>query len=157
MDIEGLNSMLRRLADYAEQGEQIAIAERDQAIREKGQISRRREAVSMNATSQLSKKVARLEDRLGEGKNWSNADFIPWLKEFYRGKDMNVVKQVVGIRLTDWCNEHNYRIKKVTDERYGQVNAYPAMAIKKYHQFLTSSHVEKAQYEWLLRAHNHVL
>lgn len=151
------NAMYKRLLDYAEQGQQTAIAERDQAIREKGQISLRREAKYMNGESQLSKENKKYKEILGEGGNWMRVDCIPWLQEFFPDYDLKDVKRVVGIQLTKWCEEQDcYRIRKVPHGLYNLVNAYPAKAIKEYHQFLTNSHLEKAQYEWLLRAHNRV-
>ncbi|WPX99964.1 AntA domain-containing phage antirepressor (plasmid) [Candidatus Megaera polyxenophila] len=62
---------------------EIAQIERDEAIKTKAWIGNKREATAMATAANLSKKINKLEDELGKGKNFKEVKAIPWLSEYF--------------------------------------------------------------------------
>ncbi len=90
-------SALRLAADLAEQNEQLAI-EKQQAIREKGQISNRREASVMGKLGAAVKKICKLETQVGNSEKFKQAKAISWLPNYF---ELNrVAYQQIGKKLT---------------------------------------------------------
>lgn len=60
---------------------EIAQTERDEAIKTKAWIGNKREATAMATAANLSKKVNKLEDELGIGKNFKGSNYLNLNKE----------------------------------------------------------------------------
>lgn len=115
-------SALRALAAEVEEKERIAL-ERDEAIRTKAYISNKREASVMGKLSGMSRKVAALEDRLGEGANWKACTAIPWLDAWFDVERPGFYSQL-GRYLTKLSVQLGYETGTVEHPKYGTVKSY---------------------------------
>lgn len=112
-----------KLAMESEEARIKAEAERDEAIRSKAQISDKKTATAMATASAKSKEVARLKHELG--RNQVHAT-------------VKAVKNATGTEY-DWralkayCKGAGLEARKVADEQYGSVKAWPAMAWRDVH------------------------
>lgn len=110
------NDTITRLNEQKKLAEQ----ERDIAIATKAQISDRKTATAMATASKLSKENTKLKEELGKSK--TNATIIA-----VENKTKN--KNTYNWRpLTRYCKDHKLAVLKVNDDRYGEVNSYPAEA-----------------------------
>lgn len=119
---------LRALANEVEQKE-LAIKQRDEAVRTKAEIGCRREATAMATASAATRKANKLENELGIGREWKSAKAIGWTLDFFansRGMWM-----VLGKKLASLSVEMGYEVRKIEDERYGKVNSYHVDVIEK--------------------------
>lgn len=112
-----------KLAMESEEARIKAEAERDEAIRTKAQISDKKTATAMATAAAKSKEVARLKHELG--RNQVHAT-------------VKAVKNATGTEY-DWralkayCKGAGLEARKVADEQYGSVKAWPAMAWRDVH------------------------
>ncbi|SMG40861.1 Phage anti-repressor protein [Dethiosulfovibrio salsuginis] len=112
---------LRAHADEVERRE-LAEKQRDIAIRTKAEIGSRREATAMATASSAVRKVTYLEDRLGEGKNWKQCKAVPWVLDYFApSKGM---WSVLGKKMAALSVDMGYEVRKIEDEKYGNLNAY---------------------------------
>jgi phage anti-repressor protein len=112
---------LRQLANEVEQKE-LALAQRDKAIRTKAQIGNRREATAMATASVAVRRQNQLEDQLGNGQNYKSARSIPWIDTYFvRSKGM---WSTIGKKLVLMSDDMSLPPKKIDDSKYGTVNAY---------------------------------
>lgn len=94
--------------------------ERDEAIRTKGQISRKREASALGKLGAVTRRCRQLEDRLGE--SVKHATII-------RVEKLTGKKSAYKFApLRRWCHANGVEALNVPDERYGSVKAWPAEA-----------------------------
>lgn len=113
-----------KIAMDAEREKLVAIEQRDEAIRTKAQISDKKTATAMATASAKSKEVVRLKHELG--RNQVHAT-------------VKAVKNATGIEY-DWralkayCKGAGLESRKVADEQYGSVKAWPAMAWREVHK-----------------------
>ena len=107
------------LAAKLEGERQLAIQEKEEAIRTKAEIGSRREATAMNTASQLSKENKKLKNYIGECSEYAT---ILAVERFYKKGNFNYVE------LRRYCIANELEIKKAPDGRYGKVNSYPAEA-----------------------------
>lgn len=105
----------------AKESEQKAVAQRDQAIATKAQISSSREASVMGKLSAASRKMQKLEQELGRNTTEATVTAVEKAIGQKYGKQ--------GFRpLKKWCKDHDVTPNKVPCPRYGEVVAWPAAA-----------------------------
>lgn len=107
------------LISFTEQVEQVT-AERDEAIRTKSQISRKREASALGKLSAATRRCRDLEERLGESEKHATITRV----EKATGKK----GKYNYVLLRRWCRENGISPRDVPDERYGSVKSWPAEA-----------------------------
>lgn len=73
---------LRAYANEIEMKE-LALKQRDEAIRTRAWISDKKTATAMNTASIKAKENERLKEQIGDSKNFKQVKAIPWLKEFF--------------------------------------------------------------------------
>ncbi|EAQ6362773.1 ORF6N domain-containing protein [Salmonella enterica subsp. enterica serovar Oranienburg] len=105
------------LIGFTEQVEQVT-AERDEAIRAKSRISRKREASALGKLSAATRRCRDLEEQLGESSKHAT---IIKVEKATRGK-------FDYVPLRRWCKDNGVEAKAVPDERYGSVKSWPAGA-----------------------------
>ncbi|EGY4503076.1 ORF6N domain-containing protein [Salmonella enterica] len=92
--------------------------ERDEAIRAKSRISRKREASALGKLSAATRRCRDLEEQLGESTRHATI--------------IKVEKATGGkfdyVPLRRWCKDNGVEAKAVPDERYGSVKSWPAGA-----------------------------
>ena len=113
-----------QIAMQAEQERLIAVAQRDEAIRTKAEISRKREATAMATASAKSKEVAKLQYELG--RNQRHATVIAVEKATKQKFAKNAY-----VALRKAAKEFGLVAVDVVDQRYGSVKAWPAAAWRK--------------------------
>lgn len=97
-------------------------ARRIEAERTKAWIGSKREATAMATASSAVRKVTYLEDRLGEGKNWKQCKAVPWVLDYFApSKGM---WSVLGKKMAALSVDMGYEVRKIEDEKYGNLNAY---------------------------------
>ncbi|GGG04019.1 hypothetical protein GCM10010995_21890 [Cysteiniphilum litorale] len=104
-----------------EQNKQLEY-ERNEAVHTKAWISDKKTATAMNTASQMVKKVDKLEDELGRGKNYKAVKAIPWLLDYFI--NTHTMYSVVGRKLSLLTNQMGYSHQEVEHEQYGTVKAY---------------------------------
>lgn len=107
------------LIGFTEQVEQVT-AERDEAIRTKSQISRKREASALGKLSAAQRRCRDLEEQLGESTR--HATIIKVEKATGRRDEFSYIP------LRRWCKDNGVEAKAAPDERYGSVKSWPAGA-----------------------------
>jgi len=116
--IEALEHLLA-----AKKSEQVALEERDEALRTKALIGSRREATAMATAAAAKRETEALKARLGESIKAATVKAVE-----------NLAKEKFSWRpLMRWCDDNEIPVGKVPDEQYGQVNAYPAEAWQAVH------------------------
>jgi len=127
--IEALEHLL-----LSKKSEQMALAERDEAIRTKALIGSKREATAMATAAAARKEAETLKARLGESVKSATVKAVENLTKLkFKWKP-----------LKDWCDQHNAPIGKVVDEQYGSVNTYPAEAWQAVHDIHLKTLFSKA-------------
>lgn len=114
---QDLPSALRALADTHEQLQQVKF-ERDIAVKTKAHISDKKTATAMAIASHAVRENQRLKDQIGQSKKSATTQAV----ERFTGK------VYTWQPLLKWCKSHGVKPAKVHDDRYGQVNTYPAQA-----------------------------
>lgn len=94
--------------------------ERDEAIRTKSQISRKREASVLGKLSAAQRRCRDLEEQLGESTKHTTIIKV----ENATGRK----NEFSYIPLRRWCKDNGVEAKAVPDERYGSVKSWPAGA-----------------------------
>ena len=118
----------------SKKAEQLAIAQRDEAIRTKAQIGSTREATAMATAASAKKEAEALKARLGESVKSATVKAVESLtKSKFKWKP-----------LKDWCDKNAAPIGKVLDEQYGSVNSYPAEAWQAVHDIHLKTLFSKA-------------
>lgn len=118
----------------SKKAEQLAIAQRDEAIRTKAQIGSTREATAMATAASAKKEAEALKARLGESVKSATVKAVESLtKSKFKWKP-----------LKDWCDKNAAPIGKVIDEQYGSVNSYPAEAWQAVHDIHLKTLFSKA-------------
>lgn len=107
------------LIGFTEQVEQVT-AERDEAIRTKSQISRKREASALGKLSAATRRCRNLEEQLGESAKHATITKVE--KATSRKGEFKFAP------LRRWCRENGVEARDVPDERYGSVKSWPAGA-----------------------------
>lgn len=110
---------LQALITSEEEKERIE-RERDEAVRAKAYISDTKTATALGKVGGLTKENNRLRAKL---------DICANFMTVIEAQSMTS-KVIDWRRLRDYCLSYGLEIRKVPDERYGQVNAYPAQALK---------------------------
>lgn len=94
--------------------------ERNEAIRAKSRISRKREASALGKLSAVTRRCRDLEEQLGE--TTRHATIIKVENATGRKDEFSYVP------LRRWCKDNGVEAKAVPDERYGRVKSWPAGA-----------------------------
>lgn len=105
----------------SKRSEQLALEQRDEAVRTKAEIGTRREATAMATASAAVRKVMHLENELGRGCQHATVTAVE--KAAHRSFGSQ------GFRpLKNWCDSHGVAAPKVQDPRFGWVRSWPAAA-----------------------------
>jgi hypothetical protein len=117
---------------------QNVIAEKqrllDEAIRTKAQIGNKREATAMAKASSAVRKANALELELKTTQ--SELEIIKKTSNDYMTimaveNKLRIKHGTIAWReVANYCKKHNLEVKKVPDERYGEVNSYPKVAFE---------------------------
>lgn len=105
----------------AKRSEQVAIAERDQAIATKALIGSKREATAMATASAAKRKVRALQDQLGVNQRHATVIAVE------RATGQSLARNTY-VELRRWCKANDQNPVEVVDARYGTVKAWPAGA-----------------------------
>lgn len=112
--IEALEHLLA-----SKRSEQLALEQRDEAVRTKALIGAKREATAMATASAAVREAARLRDELG-----FSARHATILKV-----EAATNRRFSYVNLRRWCKEHGVTPETVPDKRYAEgVKAWPAAA-----------------------------
>ncbi|WP_070095944.1 ORF6N domain-containing protein [Pseudomonas sp. NBRC 111139] len=105
----------------SKRSEQLALEQRDEAVRTKAEIGTRREATAMATASAAVRKVMHLENELGRGCQHATVTAVEKAARLSFGSQ--------GFRpLKNWCDSHGVAAPKVQDPRFGWVRSWPAAA-----------------------------
>ena len=135
---------LRELVKSEEEKQRIAH-ERDEALRTKAWISSSREASTLAKYGQAKRKIERLEDRLGESRNWRQVKAIRWLGHYFDLRLPGAYSQI-GRALADISAELDLPPRKVPHGEFNEVNAYHRGAIEAFRQRLDEGEKILAKY-----------
>lgn len=114
--IEALEHLLA-----SKRSEQLALEQRDEAVRTKAEIGSRREASAMGRASAAVRQVRRLENVLGRGCQHATVTAVEKAARRTFGSQ--------GFRpLKNWCDSRGVSAPKVQDPRFGWVRSWPAAA-----------------------------
>lgn len=144
---------LKALTHEVEQ-KQIALAERDEAIRTKSWISTKQAQTAMTTASIAVRRANKLADQLGEGKNFLQAKAVPWLSEFFdlKSKENKGVYIALGSFLSKLCALYDIKTIDVPDSAYTTVKAYHIRAINMLRDMLKKDKTILSKYR-----HNNVI
>ena len=117
--------------------EQLAIEERDHAIKTKAWIGEKREATAMATASAAVRKVNKLENELGRGRDFKQAKAVGWEKNYFDVK-MSGFWGIFGKFLTKFFEYNGYEYKKIDDPecRYRKLNIYSVEGLEKVKNYL---------------------
>ena len=132
-------SILQQIKFEREQKE-LALRQRDEAIRTKAWIGSKRESTCMNEVKRFKGENKRLasenEDlrvQVGSATNYKAAKCIPWLHEFFvyaNDKQWNIVTNAIGKQLKRICDANHLDVIRIPDPNWYEVNAYDIRAIE---------------------------
>jgi anti-repressor protein len=142
-------SLPEALRLYAQEIElkELALKERDHAIKTKAQINNTKTATAMATASAKSKETERVKVEIGNAKKWKQAKAIPWLKEYFNLRNRAVYGQI-GKYLTKLSREYGYPLRKMEDSTWGAVNVYPIEAIDKFKELLPQDYTILEKFRW---------
>jgi len=124
---------LRMLANEVEMKD-LAIKQRDEAVRTKAYISDAKTATAMATASVAVRKQKQLENELGRGRDFKCAKSISWVRDYF------IVSKgmwgPIGKRLVLLSIELGYAIHRIEDSAYGQVNTYHVEVIDMFRKRL---------------------
>lgn len=103
----------------SEEQKQLALIERDHAIRTKAEIGSRREATAMSTAAVATKRANALEIALDKSKSYAT---IKRMEMLYHGQKFN------WRLLKSACQDLNIEPINVFDQNYGSVKSYPEAA-----------------------------
>lgn len=133
-DITNPTEVIRFLSEvsnvYLKQNEIIKL-ELDHAIKTKAYISEKREATAMATASVAVRKVNKLENELGVGRDFNQVRAIWWLKDEFH-VNMPGFWSHFGKKLKEFCVYNGYEIKVIPDSKYGKLYNYPVEASDKF-------------------------
>lgn len=109
--------MLEKMVAY-EKEKQLLLTENNELVKTKAYINNKKTATAMNTASQLSKENKKLKIKLDETTAYAT---ITAVQKYTDGN-------ISWRKLKSYCQAKELDIKKVHDDRYGQVNSYPAEA-----------------------------
>jgi len=117
--------------------EQLAIEERDIAIKTKSQINNKITATAMATASAAVRKVNKLENELGRGRDFKQAKAVGWEKNYFDVK-MSGFWGIFGKFLTKFFEYNGYEYKKIDDPecRYRKLNIYSVEGLEKVKNYL---------------------
>lgn len=141
-------SALRALADEVE-AKELAIAERDHAIRTKAEIGTRREATAMATASVAVRRADSLANELGKGKTYKQVKAIPWLLDIFApSRGMYVA---VGKALTTISESEDLPMERIQCSEYPEgIKAYHSRAIDVFHNRLLNDSDMLGKYRRLI-------
>lgn len=132
-------SILQQIKFEREQKE-LALRQRDEAIRTKAWIGSKRESTCMNEVKRFKGENKRLssenEDlrvQVGDGKECKAAKRIPWLREVFvyaNDKQWNTLLGQIGKQLKRICLSNGFKIIRIPDSNHYEINAYDIRAIE---------------------------
>lgn len=108
---------------------QLAIEERDIAIKTKSQINNKITATAMARASVETRRANKLADELGIGKKFKQVRAIEWLPDYF---DISIVSfySQFGKALNKFSKDNGFEVKIIDDSKYGKVNNYHINAIE---------------------------
>jgi hypothetical protein len=124
--------------------EQLAIEERDIAIKTKSQINNKITATAMATASAAVRKVnklenelGKLENELGRGRDFKQAKAVGWEKKYFDVK-MSGFWGIFGKFLTKFFEYNGYEYKKIDDPefRYRKLNIYSVEGLEEVKKYL---------------------
>lgn len=132
-------SILQQIKFEREQKE-LALRQRDEAIRTKAWIGSKRESTCMNEVKRFKGENKRLssenEDlrvQVGDGKECKAVKCIPWLRDFFvyaNDKQWNTLLGLIGKQLKRICLSNCFKIIRIPDSNHYEINAYDVRAIE---------------------------
>jgi len=140
-------SILQQIKFEREQKE-LALRQRDEAIRTKAWIGSKRESTCMNEVKRFKGENKRLssenEDlrvQVGDGKECKAAKCIPWLRDIFvyaNDKQWNTLLGQIGKQLKRICLSNGFKIIRIPDSNHYEINAYDIRAIEVFKARLIS-------------------
>lgn len=124
--------------------EQLAIEERNIAIKTKSQINNKITATAMATASAAVRKVnklenelGKLENELGRGRDFKQAKAVGWEKKYFDVK-MSGFWGIFGKFLTKFFEYNGYEYKKIDDPefRYRKLNIYSVEGLEEVKKYL---------------------
>ncbi len=117
---------------------QLAIEERDIAIKTKSQINNKITATAMARASVETRRANKLADELGVGKKFKQVRAIEWLPDYF---DISIVSfySQFGKALNKFSKDNGFEIKIIDDSKYGKVNNYHINAIEGFKKYLDNN------------------
>jgi prophage antirepressor-like protein len=132
-------SILQQVKFEREQKE-LALRQRDDAIRTKAWISTKRESTCMNEVKRfktenhkLATENEDLRTQVGDAKNFKAVKCIPWLREFFayiNDKQWNTTLGQIGTQLKRICLANRFDYINIPDPNWGEIKAYDIRAIE---------------------------
>lgn len=127
-------SALRALAAEVEQKE-LALAQRDEAIRTKAHFVEGRDAEMCGRVGGLTNANERLREQIGDSTNWKQAKAIPWLRKYFDVRINGFFGQL-GKVLTRLSTNMGMETRTVEDMSWGVVKAYHITVINQLQSLL---------------------
>jgi len=113
---------LRLYANELEMKE-LALKQRDEAVKTKAWISDKKTATALAHTSVLSKQNEKLKEQIGDSKTYKAVTAIKWLNDYFDLRKPTIFSQI-GKQLSKLSSSLGYESRKIADNRYGEVNVY---------------------------------
>ena len=124
---------------------QIALAERDEAIKTKAWISDKKTATAMATASVKARENEKLKEQLGDSKNYKQVKAIPWLTDYFNLKIKAAYSQI-GRYLSRISDECGYEPKEIPDSTWGKVKAYHIDVINRFKNMVAENPSELEKY-----------
>lgn len=112
---------------YERQQKELAIKQRDEAIRTKCFFVEGRDAKVCGENGGLHTQNEKLRAQIGDAKNWKQVKAIPWLRDIF--VDCAGTYSQVGKALTKICRENDWEIRKTESSDNQPFNVYPIKAV----------------------------
>jgi prophage antirepressor-like protein len=125
---------LRALANEVEQKE-LAIAQRDEAIRTKYHFVEGRDAEMCGRVGGLTAQNERLREQIGDATNWKQAKAIPWLRKYFDTRNNGFFAQL-GKILTSLSSAMGVDTRTIEDTNWGAVKTYHISVINRLREQL---------------------
>ena len=132
---KSLPEALRLYANEIEMKE-LAIKQRDEAIKTKAWISDKKTATAMATASVVTRENGKLKEQIGDSKTYKQVKAICWLKEFFDLKHPAAYSQI-GTQLSKLSKTLGYECKQIPDTAFGFVKAYHIDVINHFKYKLT--------------------
>lgn len=125
---------LRALANEVEQKE-LAIAQRDEAIRTKYHFVEGRDAEMCGRVGGLTAQNERLREQIGDATNWKQAKAIHWLRKYFDTRNNGFFAQL-GKILTSLSSAMGVDTRTIEDTNWGAVKTYHISVINRLREQL---------------------